>query len=377
MHCPSTDIETYAESEYPTVAAWTPVRALIRERWKLVASSTPKLFDLSTDPGELSDVSATKAPTTRAMTARLAEIRRPSTGARAGGAPVVSAETAARLQSLGYVAPSPATVPDTGGVDAATAMDAWASFEAALAEVTAGDAARALPALSKLTARYPGSPIFASTYARALASAGRGRDALARLRAAVKQWPGDWSLYHELAVVARDLGEADEARRAEDAALALRPDEPSALNGRGLLLADAGRHDDAARAFDHAARQDPTNGVYFANLGNSRRALGDLDGAAVAYQTALDRAPDLGDALNGLGVVLVQQRRAADAVPWLERAAQDPGFVEAQLNLGIALQESGNVPRAVTQYRKVLSTPGPFAREREAARTLLGNLERR
>ena len=377
LELPSTDIETYAESEYPTVAAWTPVRALIRERWKLVASSTPKLFDLSTDPGELSDVSAAKAPMTKAMTARLAEIRRPPSDGRAGGAPAVSAETAARLQSLGYVAPSAVTVPDTGGVDAATAMDAWASFEAALADVTAGDAARALPALSKLSARYPGSPIFASTYARALASSGRGRDALTRLRAAVKQWPGDWSLYHELAVVARDLGEADEARRAEDAALALRPDEPSALNGRGLLLADAGRHDEAARAFEHAARQDPTNGVYFANLGNSRRALGDLDGAAAAYKTALERAPDLGDALNGLGVVLVQQRRAADAVPWLERAAQDPAFVEAQLNLGIALQESGNLPRAAMQYRKVLSTPGPYAREREAARALLGNLERR
>jgi Tfp pilus assembly protein PilF len=374
---PSTDIETYAESEYPTVAAWTPVRALIRERWKLVASSTPKLFDLATDPGELSDMSAAKAAMTKAMTARLAEIRRPSSNREPGAAQAVSAETAARLQSLGYVAPSAVAVPDTGGVDAATAMDAWASFEAALADVTAGDPARALPALAKVSARYPGSPIFASTHARALASAGRAREALVRLRAAVKQWPGDWSLYHELAVLARELGEADEARRAEDAALALRPGEPSALNGRGLLLADAGRHDEAARAFEHATRQDPTNAVYFANLGNARRALGDLDGAAAAYRTALDRAPDLGDALNGFGVVLVQQRRAADAVPWLERAAQDPAFVEAQLNLGIALQESGNLPRAVTQYRKVLSMPGSHAREREAARALLGNLERR
>ena len=374
---PTTDIETYAESEYPTVAAWTPVRALVRERWKLVVSSTPKLFDLSTDPGELADVAANKAAMVTAMTARLAELRRPSSDGRAVGAPAVSAETAARLRSLGYVAPSPVTVADTGGIDAATAMDAWASFEEALADVTAGNASAALPALSKLSARYPGSPIFASTHARALASAGRARDALTRFRAAVKQWPGDWSLYHELAVVARDLGEAEEARRAEDAALALRPDEPSALNGRGLLLADAGRHDEAARAFEQATKQDPTNAVYFANLGNARRALGDLDGAAAAYKMALDHAPDLADAANGLGVVLVQQHRAADAVAWLERAAEDPAFVEAQLNLGIALQESGNLPRAAAQYRKVLSAPGPHAREREAARALLGALERR
>ena len=374
---PSTDIETYAESEYPTVAAWTPVRALIRDRWKLVASSTPKLFDLATDPGERSDVSAAKAAMTKAMSARLAEIRRPAGGGRAGAASPVPAETAARLQSLGYVAPGATTVPDTGGVDAASAMDAWASFERALAELTAGRAAAALPALAKLSERYPGSPIFASTHARALAAAGRPREALIRLRSAVTQWPGDWSLYHELAVTARDLGETAEARRAEDAALALRPGEPAALNGRGLLLADAGRHDQAARAFEQAAQHDPTNGVYLANLGNARRALGDLEGAAAAYRTALERAPNLGDALNGLGVVLVQQRRAADAVPWLERAAQDPGFAEAQLNLGIALQEAGDLPRAVAQYRKVLSMPGPHAREREAARALLGSAERR
>ncbi len=377
LELPATDVETYAESEYPTVAAWTPARALVRERWKLVVAATPKLFDLSTDPDEVVDLAAAKAPMVKAMTARLAEIRRPSSNTRGAGVSTVSAETAARLRSLGYVAPSAVAVADTGGIDAATAMDAWASFERALADVTAGNASRALPALSKLSARYPDSPIFASTYARALASTGRTRESLTRLRAAVEQWPGDWSLYHELAVIARDLGEAEEARRAEDAALALRPDEPSALNGRGLLLTDAGRHDDAARAFEQATRQDPTNGVYFANLGNARRARGDLDGAAAAYQTALEHAPDLGDAANGLGVILVQQQRAADAVPWLERAAQDPAFVEAQLNLGIALQESGNLPRAVAQYRKVLATTGPHAREREAARALLGNVERK
>ncbi len=377
LELPSTDIESYAESEYPTVAAWAPMRALVRDRWKLVVASTPKLFDLLTDPGELVDLAAAKAPMAKAMTARLAEIRRPSSDTRGAGGSTVSAETAARLRSLGYVAPSAVPVADTGGVDAATAMAAWASFESALADVTAGKASRALPALSTLTARYPDSPIFASTYARALAPAGRAREALARFRVAVTQWPGDWSLYHELAVIARDLGEDEEARRAEDAALALRPNEPSALNGRGLLLADAGRHDEAARAFEQATRHDPTNAVYFANLGNARRARGDLDGAAAAYQAALDLAPGLGDAANGLGVVLVQQRRAADAVRWLERAAQDPAFVEAQLNLGIALQESGNVARAAAQYRKVLATPGPHAREHEAARALLDKLERR
>ena len=100
--------------------------------------------------------------------------------------------------------------------------------------MTAGRVSQALPALAKVTAAYPDSPIFAATYARALASAGRKAEAIARFRDAVKRWPADWSLYHKLAVIARDLGHASEAMRAKEAALALNPREPSALNGKGL-----------------------------------------------------------------------------------------------------------------------------------------------
>ncbi len=121
----------------------------------------------------------------------------------------VSPETANRLRSLGYVAANLAAPAAAGGVNPADAMPAWAAFEAALSDVTAGRVSQALPALAKVTAAYPDSPIFAATYARALASSGRKREALARFRDAVKRWPADWSLYHELAVIARDLGHAE------------------------------------------------------------------------------------------------------------------------------------------------------------------------
>jgi len=59
-----------------------------------------------------------------------------------------------------------------------------------------------------------------------------------------------------------------------------------------------------------------------------------------------------------LGVLLVQQGRASEAVPWFERALSvSPDFVEARLNLGIAWQEQGNKSRAAEAYRKVLDAP--------------------
>jgi arylsulfatase A-like enzyme/Flp pilus assembly protein TadD len=370
------DAESYAESDYPTVAAWTPLKALVRDRWKVVVADRPALYDMTADPDEQRDLAAERQDLAAAMAARIEEIRKAATNA-APSTSAISPDTAARLRSLGYVASPRASVSPEKGVNPATAMRAWTAFEAALAEVNDGQVANALPALARVAAEYPASPVFESTYGRALAASGRRREALARFQRAVARWPGDWSMYHELAVVARDLGEHAEAMRAEEAALVLDGSQPSVLNGKGLLLADADRHADAAQAFESASRLDPTNAVYHANIGNARRAAGDLDGAAAAYHLALDLEPRLPDAANGLGVVLVQQRRPAEAVAWLEQAAQDPAFVEAQLNLGIALQEAGDPDRARRQYKKVLAAAGSRARERDAARALLAQLDGR
>ena len=378
LEAPSADRESYAETEYPTVAGWTPLKSLVQDRWKLIAADQPFLFDLQSDAGERENLARVRLPIVQAMSARLTAIGSRSSVVGVGGdKPGVSLETAERLRSLGYVAPSAAPVSGAGGKNPAEMMEAWASYESALTAVNSGRVAAALPALLKLSGAYPSSSIFESTYARALASSGRRLEALARFRAAVKRWPSDAALYHELAVVARNLGMADEARRAEEAALALNVTDPSAHNGKGLLLADAGRAAEAAKAFEEAVRLDPTNAVYQSNLGNARRAAGDLAGAVAAYLKALELSPQLGDAANGLGAVLVQQKQLPEAMRWLEQAAKDPLFVEAQLNLGIALQESGNSERAKAQYRLVLAAKNAAVRERDAARTLLAQLERR
>ncbi len=194
----------------------------------------------------------------------------------------------------------------------------------------------------------------------------------------VSRRPGDAHVYHELAVVARSAGRADEAQRAERAALTIDPEFAAAHNGLGLLLADAGDHAAARQSFEEASRRDPSNGSYLANVGNARRALGDFEGARQSYQTALDRDQTLSDAANGLGVILVQQKRAGEAIPWLERAiASDPTFAEAQLNLAIALHENGQRDRAVAQYRIVEHLPSANARDRSAARALRQQLEGR
>jgi arylsulfatase A-like enzyme/Tfp pilus assembly protein PilF len=373
--------DIYAETQYPRVAGWSPLQALTDARWKTIrAGGDTEVFDLAADPQERTNLAATQSSTAAAMIARIEAIGR--RGRSASAAPAVSAEAQQRLRALGYVASSSPVAAAGNAPNPSRSIDAWNAFEEALSTLNV-DANKALPALERLAAAHPDAPVFQTTRARALRDAGRTMAALAAYRAAARRWPSDAMVLHDLAVAAKAAADEsrgnraliEEAEKAERAAVALDPANAVARNGLGLLAIDQGRAQDAIREFAGAVERDPNNASYRANLGNARRAAGDAAGAEQAYRAALEVDPQSVDAANGLGVLLVEQRRAADAVPWLERAvAAAPGFVEARLNLAIARQQSGDMKRAAEAYRAVLASPGEHAREKQAARELLAAL---
>jgi choline-sulfatase len=382
--------EIYAETEYPRVAGWSPLQTLTDGRWMAIrASNATELYDLRNDPREEHDMGSAQTATATAMAARIDAIRASSVAEaeaarraeRGAGSPEkpdrgagAARESNDRLRALGYVASS---VQPTVGSDApnpARTIERWNQFEEALSLLNDRPAA-AVPILSRLAAENREGPVFQTTYARALKETGQIKAALAAYREAARRWPTDATLLHDLAVAAREAGALDEARRADEAALAIAPESPTAHNGAGLVAVDQHRPADAVREFERATALDPTNASYWTNLGNARREVRDAAGAEQAYRRALDLDARGSDAANGLGVLLVEAHRPAEAVPWLERAVgAAPDFVEARLNLGIALQQSGHIDRAASVYRDVLHAPARFARERQAAAALLASL---
>ncbi len=366
---PAADI--YAETAYPEAAGWSPLRVLVDDRWKLIASSTRELYDITKDPGEGRDVAAGNPSVVSAIAARADNVF----GSGVAATTPVGREAAERLRALGYVSASPGTPAGARGPNPRDRIAQWNRFEDALTLVAAGRSSDALGPLRALAAEDPDARVFQATHAQALKNTGRTREALAIYRKLVAKWPQDATLFHDLAVAARETGDEREALRAEQAALAVDPRDANAQNGLGLLHADAGRASDAAAAFETATTLDPNNASFWTNLGNARRALGDLASAERCYRRALDLNTGYADAANGLGVILVQQHRAPEAIQWFGRAiASDPRLNEAQLNLGIAYQESGDTKRAAEQYRKVIAAAPGGSREKQAARELLRGL---
>jgi tetratricopeptide (TPR) repeat protein len=371
--------DLYSETMYPRVAGWSPLQALTDGRWMTIRSgSSIEVYDLGNDPGELRDVKATQAATASAMSARMDAIQ---TANASSSNRTVPPDVADRLRALGYVASSTQPAVAATAPNPASMIDRWNRFEDALSALNGHRPDEALPILQTLARAQPDSPLFQTTFARALKEAGHVSQAVGVYRGAARRWATDATLLHDLAVAAREAAQSaqgasaralrDEAARAEQASIALAPTSAMAHNGLGLIAIDEGRTQEAAAEFERASALDPNNASYFANLGNARRAAGDRGGAEQAYRRALDIDARTADAANGLGVLLVEAHRAADAVPYFERAlASAPDFVEARLNLGIALQESGQVKRAADEYRRVLAARGA-AREKDAAAKLL------
>jgi tetratricopeptide (TPR) repeat protein len=381
MHAPSLmgarvgERDMYAETDYPGEAGWHPLRVLVTDRWKLILSSESEMYDLRDDPGETRNVASERSASLAGLRARLHEIES-AAGPAAPANASLPADVAERLRALGYV---------SGGSSAETRGDrapnparhiaAWNAFERELSRLRTGDARRALPGLSGLARAFPDSPVFQSTYARAVKETGRVAEALDIYKRLVARWPRNAELYHDLAVAAAAAGLPKEAARAEQAALALEPTNAAAANGLGLLHIDSGRTAEAAAAFERAVKLDPSNATFWTNLGNARRAEGNVAAAEQAYRRALELNPRHVDAANGIGVLLVQAHRAGEAIPFFERAlAGSPRFIEARLNLGIAYQEIGNAEKASEQYRRVLELAAPGSREYQAAAALLAGV---
>lgn len=114
-------------------------------------------------------------------------------------------------------------------------------------------------------------------------------------------------------------------------------------------------HEEAARLYRHCAALDQTDATAPFNLGNCLRRLGDLEGAALAYATALKRDPLFVEAWFNHGGLLRDMGRTDAARAHLQMAAEiDPAYADAVYNLAALEYDSGDLAAAREGWQRYL-----------------------
>ena len=154
-------------------------------------------------------------------------------------------------------------------------------------------------------------------------------------------------------------GDSGRAERAGRTLLKREPRNADAWHLHAMAALEAGNLARARTRLERAVAIRPDSSVFHSNLGAVLERMGDLEGSFRAHERALalDRAP--ADNWFNHGFVLLRLDRPAEAASSLRSARdRDPADPEVRLNLGRALERSGDAEGALGEYRAALARTG-------------------
>ncbi|HTH94534.1 MAG TPA: tetratricopeptide repeat protein [Rhodocyclaceae bacterium] len=150
-------------------------------------------------------------------------------------------------------------------------------------------------------------------------------------------------------IQAHMAGELETAQAHYDSILAAQPDMPDALRFLGILRHQQGQSEAGVALLQRSIALAPSAPAHN-DLGNLLSQLGDLDGAALAFLSALELEPGDPNHWNNLGATLQKLGRLDQAAEALHGAIQvDPNFAAALHNLG-DVYTARNQPEIAAEY---------------------------
>lgn len=234
-------------------------------------------------------------------------------------------------------------------------------FRAGIALHQQGRVPEALTVYTQLLARAPNHPGALYFSGAAQLEAGHAAAALPALKRALALQPerdaGAWFALGLAAHLGGDVACGVDAYRQ---ALALDPQFSEARTNLAVALRELGRLDEAVAVLerDNATPDDPEQMV---NLANLRVDEGKLAEAEALYRRALAVRPDDFSILNNLGGLLVQCSREAEALEVLDRAASlRTDSADLYYNRGRALAALDRADEACAAYEQALKVDAGY-----------------
>ena len=396
------DAPTYSESLHAQLQyGWAPLHALREARFKLIEAPRVELYDLRSDGGETKDLSREASSRLEAMRRELRKVMATTTPA---AAQAIDAETAERLQALGYLGGGGATAPVPTGRDPKDGIALATRLGRNGMSVARTDPKAAIRELTALLAEDPGMLVVLRTRAVAYETAGQYEAAIRDLRALEKQGalsaedsvvlgdclrmagrtkesvevlertaaknPRFVQPWLSLAAILVKQEKIDEAASAYQKVLEIAPDQLEALRGLGDLALIRGDLEAAARHYGRILEVDAQDAGALSKMGVLRMRAGRGEDAIALFQKSVERDPKNAEALLYLAGALASSGRPAEAVPYFERAlVVDPRSTMTLNGLGLTRLSLGDRAGAAAAFKQSLRLD---ARQPDIAKALAG-----
>jgi len=171
--------------------------------------------------------------------------------------------------------------------------------------------------------------------------------------------PDDYLTPYNVALALLSLGQEDEAVGWMQTSVSLNPDFRDGQFNLAMMLANRGNLEGAASHFRDAHRIDPEDAEAHLQWATALGLTGQKEQAMTELRALLAIHPLHGEALQNLGILLIQQQRVSESVEVFERLTQveeDPvAQLEAHLRLATIEAERGREEVALNHYQAAIA----------------------
>ena len=370
------DGDSYFESLSPALnRGWAPLRGMIHNGLKYIDLPLPELYDLRADPREAHNLVETRVADVRELRQALSAVSSGTPAADPAARVAESADTRARLESLGYVsaaAPAPSRYTESDDPKRLIGLDA--QLQEIVRLYTSGDRAQAQTHAEALVRQRPDMRSAWMTLAQIQRDSGQLDEAIGSLRRARSLGPRDPQTAVLLGSYLTERGAAADAITVLTPAATDSLADLQVLATLALAQARAGRHADAVATLERARQMYPANALLLVDLGTVHLMADQRDLARQAFNEAVARNPALARAHSSLGAMNAEDGRATEAIAeWREATRLDPSEYGRIFLLGVSLARAGRAAPARTCLTFVADSapPAQWPKQIAAAREWL------
>lgn len=344
----------YSESFIPRFNFnWSELRSLRDGEIKWIRAPRPELYDLVADPGETANLAKEGLGDRRIASELDAMIADDS-----DFSPTLEldAETASRLESLGYVGGAAGGAEESRErPDPKDRVELYERMQGLLSPEVSPE--EAIAGYREILAAEPENAMARNRLANTLSEEKRLEEAVVEYRRLIADSEIDFSGFENLAAALLLLGRNEEALDVTSLAIAEADWNPTFMTLRGEALEKVGRLEEALEVYSRAIELDDVADSYW-RRGAVAEKLGDSEAAERDYRRALEKNEALEPALIALSRLLAETGRVDEALSLLEdspseldRSTPDmkAAFAEAHL-------AAGRLPAAKALLEEALET---------------------